>query len=222
MSFQKPFFAVFIAAFLLSPLTARADGPAETVERAHIIVKNVLSEPNFERAREQMRDAKAVLIMRLFKAGLIVGGEGGSGVLLARREDGSWSQPAFFSLAAGSVGLQIGVKDSEVIFIIRTKKGLDAILNDEVKLGGEVSVTAGTLGGGVSGATTTNMGADIVSWSLARGAYGGGAFEGALIKPLADDNAAYYAAELGPREIIFGDSAFNPGATPLRTTLGAY
>src|SRR5260221_3488705 len=60
--------------------------------------------------------AKAVLVYpNIIKAGFIVGGSGGPGVLLVKLPDGSWSQPAFYGFGSASIGLQAGVQDSAVL-----------------------------------------------------------------------------------------------------------
>ncbi|MCW9039996.1 MAG: lipid-binding SYLF domain-containing protein [Rhodospirillales bacterium] len=204
-----------------SPVRAADPGEAQDlVERARLAYEEIIREENFGRARAEMKTAKAVFIVpRLFKAGFIFGGEGGSGILIARRGDGSWGYPAFYTMGGGSIGLQIGVQDSQVLFIIRNDGGLKAVLEDQVKLGADVSVTAGSLGAGMEASTTTSMGADIVSFSLARGAFGGGAFEGSVIAKRSDLNAQYYGSEIAPRDIVMGNTASNPAADMLREAL---
>jgi hypothetical protein len=114
--------------------------------------------------------SKAVLVIpSLIKAGFILGAEGGSGVLLGHGTDGSWSAPAFFTMGSGSVGLQAGIQDAEVMFLMMTQKGLDQILKSEFKLGAEASVAAGPVGIGVAAATTLAVGADIYSYGARQG-----------------------------------------------------
>ncbi|MCW9035237.1 MAG: lipid-binding SYLF domain-containing protein [Rhodospirillales bacterium] len=218
--------AIFGVVMVMGFSEAKAEEPSETqelVDLAKFAVNNVLSEPNFSSALKLMKDAQGLLIVpRMLKAGFVIGGEGGNGVLLVKGANSEWSYPAFYTLAAGSVGLQIGVKDSQVLFIIRSRKAVDAILKDQFKLGGEVSVTAGTLGGGLSGSTTSSMGADIVSYALARGAFGGGSFEGAVIGKRTDFNKAFYGKEVSPAEILFHNTVSNPKADDLRAAIAKY
>jgi len=195
----------------------------DLVDRARMSVDAVLSEKNFESARELMKTAKGVLIIpQFFKAGFFVGGAGGNGVLLAKNLEGQWSQPAFYTMGAGSIGVQFGVQDAQVVLIIRTEKGLISVLDDQVKLGADASIAVGTLGAGMGGATTTNVGADIVSYSLARGVFGGGAFEGAVIGKRSDYNKAYYGEEVEPRAILQPSMTANPGSATLREALAKY
>ena len=108
------------------------------------------SEPALKHLSTYIEQARAVMIYpAIFKGGFIIGGEGGSGVLLAKSADGSWSSPAFYTLAGGSIGLQIGGQVSKVCFTVMTDGGLDAILENNVKFGGDLlprRVFAGPVG----------------------------------------------------------------------------
>ncbi len=106
----------------------------------------------FGNAGELIRRAKAVLIVpRLIKGGFIVGGEGGDGVLMARRRNG-WSDPAFYVIGAASFGLQVGLEQSEMILLVMSEKGLNGIMHDQFKIGAQAGITVVTLGSGVEGA----------------------------------------------------------------------
>lgn len=229
MTFRTVFAAIALFATAIAlPKSASAEGVSkqdaqDLVDRARMSVDAVLSEKNFGSARELMKTAKGVLIIpQFFKAGFFVGGAGGNGVLLARTPEGQWSQPAFYTMGAGSIGLQFGIQDSQVILIIRTEKGLISVLDDQVKLGADASIAVGTLGAGMGGATTTNVGADIVTYSLARGGFAGGAFEGAVIGKRSDYNKAYYGQDVEPRAILQPTMAPNPGSAALRDALTKY
>src|SRR3546814_1574062 len=113
-----------------------------------------------------MRRAKAVMIFpSLLKGAFFIGGEGGSGVLLTRDPQGNWSNPAFYTMGTVSFGLQFGGQSSEAILVVMTDAGLNAIIEDQVKLGADLSAAAGPIGVGASAATTTAAGADIYTYS---------------------------------------------------------
>lgn len=187
--------AALAASALLLAAPARADDVVDArqvLDEAAITVERVRAQlkPDIDDA---LARSKAVLIIPSFyKAGFIVGAAYGDGVLITRQADGSFGDPAFYRMTAGSIGLQIGMNSSEVIFAILTEKGLSAVLNDEFKLGANVGMSIGTLGVGAEAATTTNVGNDILAYSKASGLFAGGALEGAVIKPRKDWNAAVY------------------------------
>ncbi|MGD9536853.1 MAG: lipid-binding SYLF domain-containing protein [Alphaproteobacteria bacterium] len=180
--------------------------------------KNDEEFPGFE---SQLAKAKAVLVVpSLTKASFIVGGEGGSGVLLAR--DGSevgWSYPAFYKVTAGSVGLQIGAQEAETVFMIMTEEGLRKLMSDEHKLGVDAGAAVVDAGSGVEGSTTTNLGGDIVAYARSEGLYLGASFEGAVVSPDEAANQAYYGANATPEAILADAGVQNAAADPLRAVL---
>jgi lipid-binding SYLF domain-containing protein len=161
-----------------------------------------------------------LVVPSLIKGGFILGAEGGSGVLLARDARGQWSGPAFYTLGTGSIGLQAGVQDSEVILVIVTEKGLNAILDKSFKLGADASVAAGPIGGaGVAAATTAGLGADIYAFARTRGAFAGISLEGTAVVRREAWNKAYYGKAVDPRAILIQRQLSSPGADRLRRAL---
>ena len=190
------------------------------VEESRISLERIMSSPDSEDFQRYLNNARGVLIMpELIKGGFILGAEGGSGVLLVRGADGTWSAPAFYSLAAGSIGLQAGVQVSEVVFMVMTESAVESLLGSEFKLGADASVAVGPLGAGVEASSTTNIGADIYAFSRAVGLFGGGAFEGAKLFTRQDWNDEYYGAPATPRSVVIDRQFFNPQAEKLRDAL---
>lgn len=171
--------------------------------------------------RKLMKSAKAVVIFpSILKGAFFVGAEGGTGVLLAKGEGGKWSYPAFYTMGGASFGLQIGGQSSEVMLLIMTSKGINSVLNNEVKLGGDISVAVGPIGIGAEASTTTNLRADIYSFSRNAGAYFGASIEGAVVHPRRGYNFEYYGSKnASPKAIVLEGKYFNPQADPLRQTL---
>ena len=108
-----------------------------------------------------------------------------------------------------------GVKDLQMILVIRTENGMEAILKDQFKAGAEAGVVIGTKGGSIEGASTTNMGADILAFSLDRGFFGGAALDGSVFAKRADLNTAFYGQNIEPRAIVIEGNAANPAADSL-------
>lgn len=204
--------------------SAHAD---DVTDARHIIEESVIT---IERVIEEMKpspdivnllsQAKGVLIVpNYYKAGFIFGGAYGDGALLARLPEGGFGDPAFYRMTAGSIGLQAGMQSSATVFIILTEKGLSAVLNDEFKLGANVGMTFGSVGVGAEAATTTNIGKDIVAYSTNAGLFAGGSFEGAVIRPRKDWNAAVYGiGNDDPRAVIQRNQLRT--ATTLKDALG--
>jgi lipid-binding SYLF domain-containing protein len=204
---------------LAAPLAHAATDEQNLVDRARITLDDVKRDKEFGNTRELLKRAQAVLIVpSLLKGGFFVGGEGGTGVLLTRRPDDSWSYPAFYTMASASFGLQIGAQESELVLIALTDKAKRAFMQDEFKIGGEAGLAVVTLGASAEAATTANLNADIVVWASSTGAYAGLTLNGSVIKPRDTYNTDYYGKPSSP-QMITTDAVSNRAADPLRATL---
>jgi lipid-binding SYLF domain-containing protein len=182
--------ATFALAVIAAP-AALASDQLELLDHANRTVDHLKSDPAFATAANMMHSARAVLIVpRLVKGGFIFGAEGGDGVLL-KRNGRSWSSPAFYSLASASFGLQIGLEQAELVFIIMTDRALRGIERSEFKIGAGAGITVVTLSSGAEGATT-GQGGDIVVWASGTGAYGGLTFNGSVVKSRDSWNEDFY------------------------------
>ena len=173
--------------------------------------------------RTLLTHARAVVVCpQIFKAGFFFGGAGGDCVMVARAGNGTWSYPAFYTIGSFSFGLQIGVQDSEIIMMVMTNRGLNALLNASFKIGVGGSVAIAVIGGGVQGDTTAAVGADIVAFSIARGAFAGVSLEGSGLDSLTGWDQIYYGQPVDARQIVMDMQGRNPGADPLRELLTRY
>ncbi len=198
-----------------APLSANEATAEALVDAATGSVNTFTIDPDMKWFRDNMSNAKGVLIVpQLIKGGLIFGGSGGSGVLLVKGDGNIWSDPAFYTMGSGTVGFQIGVEVSEIILMVMTDKGVDALLTSSFKLGGDVSIAAGPIGAGAKAQT-----ADILAFSRTKGIYGGVNIEGAVLKIRNDWNHDYYGSETSPRLILIERNATNPHADELRNAV---
>lgn len=165
--------------------------------------------------REMKGEAKALFIVPQFMRGAFVfGGAGGSGVLIVRDEKTKkWSEPAFYTIGSASFGLQIGGDVSEMIFVVRSQKGLEEFYRTDFKLGADVSMAVGPVG---EGASAKGIAADIVAYARKKGAFVGMAVDGSVIAVSDDSNTAYYGKPVRPTDIIVKQSVSNPKSTDLR------
>jgi lipid-binding SYLF domain-containing protein len=177
--------AVAVTAFVV-PAQAASD-KVELLRDANGVVNDLRHDPAFGTARNMLQNAEAIYIVpKLVKAGFIFGAEGGDGVLLHRTGRG-WSTPRFYGMGSASFGLQIGLEQAKLVFIINSKRALRGIEKGEVKLGAGAGITVVTLSSAAEGATTTH-GGDMVVWASGTGAYGGLTFNGTVIKQDKDEN----------------------------------
>jgi lipid-binding SYLF domain-containing protein len=216
------------SAAALVPLTAAGTALADAKRQALVndslgAAQRVIDSRDYPDAARHMKNARAVLIMPSFaQAAFLIGGAGGRGVLLARSAPGDWSYPAFYTMGSGSFGLQVGGRVQEIVLIVLTDKGLNSLLESRFKFGAEAGVTVVNAGVGVAGATTANIGADIVAFSKANGLFVGGALEGSYLEPDNDWNALYYGQGARARAVILERRYTNPGANSLRQYLARF
>ena len=216
--------AAALAVPVLASTSARADAKRQSlVDSCLQSAQKVLGGKDFPDAAKLMTSARGVLIIpELVQGGFIFGAAGGRGVLMARSGARDWSPPAFYGMGSGSVGLQIGAKVSEIVFIIRTEKGLNAILTHKFKFGAEAGVTLVAVGIGVEGASTSAGGADIVAFSNSAGLFAGASIEGSYLDADSDWNALYYGPGATPQAIVIERKYSNPGAEPIRQYLARW
>jgi lipid-binding SYLF domain-containing protein len=219
----KLFVLAALTLFVAAPAAHAASEQQDLVDKARLTLDDVKKDKEFGTTVTLLKRAKAVLIVpSLFKGGFFVGGEGGTGVLLTREGKAAWSNPAFYTLASASFGLQIGAEESELVLIVLTDKAKQAFMKDEFKLGVDAGLAVVTLGSSAEAATTGNLNADIVVWTSSTGAYAGLTLNGSVIKPRDSYNEAYYGRPESPAEIVNQQQATNPQSEPLRKTLGSF
>ena len=185
----------------------------ELVDKATTSFKSMIADPNMTWLRSHIKSAKGILIFPQFmKGAFIFGAEGGTGVLIAHdtRTD-TWTYPAFYNMGSISFGFQAGAEVSEIILLVMTEKGLDALLSTSFKLGADASVAAGPVGAGAKAQTT-----DILAFARSNGLFGGISIEGAVITSWDAWNQKYYGRDVRPVDIIIRRSVSNPGAEKLR------
>jgi len=215
------FAAVALATTLaLVAAPARADDAVESkklVQAAEKTVNDFAGNKDFPTFGPALAKAKAVLIFpEILKAGFILGGSGGSGVLLVRDDKtGDWIGPAFYTMGSASLGFQAGASAAEVVMIVNTQKALDSLYSNKVKLGGDASVAVGPKGVG-TGASLT---ADFIVYSTNKGAYAGMAVDGSVIDVRDSLNKGYYGKAVSPVDIVVKREATSADSAGLKAAL---
>lgn len=216
----------FSALLLIAHGSAFADEKSDAEGYVKDSVKtltNFTNDPEMAWFRSHIKTAKGILIIpMLLKAGFVFGGSGGTGVFLRHSNENrwgspemsQWSYPAFYTMGAVSWGFQIGAEAAEVVLMIMTDKGIDAMLSTKLQLGADISVAAGPVGAGAQAATV-----DILQFARTKGVFGGLTLEGSVITPRASLNDAYYGRAVSPLDILIRGDARNPQAYALRAQL---
>jgi lipid-binding SYLF domain-containing protein len=216
-----------VAALLAMALPAQAAEVSKAkavakVDEANAVISEIMATPDKSIPEDLFGKVSAIAIFPgVIKAGFVVGGKYGRGVILHYdRKAHRWSPPAFYSIGAGSVGWQIGAQSTDLILLIRHERGLKALLDNEVTLGADASVAAGPVGRDASAGVDASMKTEIWSYSRSRGLFAGLSLEGAKINVLKDYNKAYYGKSVKPFDILYAGKVGVPkSARNLAATL---
>jgi SH3 domain-containing YSC84-like protein 1 len=152
-----------------------------------------------------------VVIPGLKKAGFIVGGEHGSGVMSCRRGN-TWTSPVFMEMTKGSAGLQIGVQSTDLVLVVMNQRGAEKLLGNKVTLGADASVAAGPVGRAASAATDAQLSAEMLSYSRAKGLFAGVDLSGGSLNPDKSRNERAYGPNASARDIALGTTPVKESA----------
>jgi lipid-binding SYLF domain-containing protein len=190
------------AASLFAGPAFAANDAQDLVRRARITLDEARHDQQFGDAPRLFHRAHAVMVVPQFvKGGLFLGGEGGNAVLFTPSGEG-WGNPLFYTLAAVSFGLQIGIEEAEVVLFVMSQKALRAWTQDSFTLGAKAGLTVLVVGSNASAAATANANVDVIAWAKSKGAYAGITLEGSGIKPRDEYNIQYYGHSVSPNRVL--------------------
>ena len=173
-----------------------ADATSQAQKAAQVFTQ-IMNVPDQAIPQKLLDKAEAIAVFpSVIKAGFIVGGRGGRGVI-SRRVKGGWGAPAFFNLAGGSFGLQIGASSTDFVLLFMNDEALGGLLKDNFEIGGEGSVAAGPVGRSASASTDVLLKAGIISYSRSKGLFAGLELKGVNISADNDTNLAVYGIKAG-------------------------
>lgn len=203
--------SLLVAIFALTGCRSAGEIGNETdqlVERSRITFQSMMSDTQYPGLLDMASRAKAIIIVpSLIRAAFFVGGRGGNAVMLVRDEEGRWSNPAFYTVSGMSFGLQFGGQASEMVIVVMTEKGVRALLERQVTLGGDAGLAVGELGQGVQAATGMGLKADMYAFARSEGLYAGVSLDGSVIAPRHTMNHHMYGRGASPRSILVNRNA---------------
>jgi lipid-binding SYLF domain-containing protein len=217
------------AIFAILPLTVIAlygagQEPEKRIRESANVLNEIMAAKDKGIPEDLLEKARCVgVIPNLKRAGFVVGGKYGKGVVVCRTTGPEgWSAPETVRVEGGSIGFQIGAGETDVVFIVMNQSGMDKLMKDKVTLGADASAMAGPVGRSAAAQTDAAMRAEIVSWSRSRGIFGGVSLEGATLRPDQSDNHELYGNTAAPRDILQGTVKPPESAEPLYTALNQH
>ncbi|KAF2420979.1 hypothetical protein EJ08DRAFT_598003 [Tothia fuscella] len=198
----------------------KASSLSKECDKAAQILKSFIDKGKIP--HEAIVNAQGLAIFTGFRAGMYLAGAGGSGVVVARLPNGTWSPPSAFSVRSGSFGLVYGVDVYDCVCVLNTQEAVNAYTKSEVNMGGAVSLAAGPL----SIPTNVKDVKPVWVYTKSKGFYGGLTVDGTVISERADANEAFYGGKVSSEQILRGEvrnqedvKKWPLGATKLTETL---
>ncbi len=198
---------------------------AKIVANAATVLDEIMGAPDKGIPESILDKVEAIAVFPgMLRAGFIFGGQRGHGIISVRnRANNTWSAPAFLTITGGSWGAQIGGQSIDLVLVIINRKGVDNLLKNQFKIGGEASAAAGPVGRSTEASTDVLMRAQILSYSRSRGLFAGIAVNGSSVRADIDANQRMYHTRLTSRDIALDRRGGNPPAIgPWRDTLQKY
>jgi SH3 domain-containing YSC84-like protein 1 len=207
----------------LAPALTFAADAAKHINAAADVFNEIMATPDKGVPQDLLKKAECIgIVPGLKRAGFVVGAKYGKGVLVCRTASGRWSGPEVIRIEGGSIGLQIGAGETDLVFLIMNEHGQNKLLEDKFTIGGDVSAMAGPVGRTAEAQTDAMMHAEILSYSRARGVFAGISLEGSTLRPDGDENRELYGRDVTPKEILMGDAPRPEAARSLYGTLNQY
>jgi len=208
------------SAFVQSSSTKVASGSREFVqgfslpgeaEKAAKILDSFLADPERPQSalnaipKAVLQGARGLAIFQVIKAGFVFSGKAGSGLVIARLPDGSWSAPSCIATGGLGWGLQIGADITDFVIVLNSEEAVRAFsIGGNVTIGGNISAAAGPIGTGGSVQATLAHPAPMFSYSKSKGLFAGLSLEGTVLIERKDANREFYGSPVPARDILGG------------------
>lgn len=209
----------------LAPAARGQSREAKTAADAATVLDEIMSAPDKGIPEAVLDKVEAIAVFPgVLRAAFIFGGQRGRGVISVRnRANNTWSAPAFLTITGGSWGAQIGGQSIDLVLVIINRKGVDNLLKNQFKIGGEASAAAGPVGRSAEASTDVLMRAQILSYSRSRGLFAGVAVNGSSVHEDIDANERMYGTRLNSRDLALNRRGGSPAAIGAwRDTLRKY
>jgi len=211
--------SLLVAATMLMAETAQ-----ERLKESSEVLTEIMGTPERGIPEELLSKAHCIVIIPGMKSGAIgIGGRYGRGYALCRNKSGvGWGAPAAMRVEGASLGFQIGGQSTDVVMLVMNDRGMQHLLKSKFTLGGDASVAAGPVGREATAKTDGTMGAEMLSWSRARGVFAGVSLQGATLRNDDEGNHEVYGKDVNSKEILTSGIAPPAEAQPLVSALNRY
>jgi lipid-binding SYLF domain-containing protein len=190
-------------------------------ESANVFTE-IMSAPDKGIPTEILEKAQCIgIVPNLKRAGFVLGAKYGKGVLVCRADHG-WSAPSNMRIEGGGIGLQIGVSETDLVFVVNSKTGEEKLMQDKFTFGADAQAAAGPVGRTAEAQTDAKLHAEILSYSRSRGLFAGISLDGSTLRPDKEDNQALYGSNVTQQDILTGKVKAPASADALYSALNQY
>jgi lipid-binding SYLF domain-containing protein len=221
---RNTFVTILAIGAVISPLALAADKESKTADRLDAsadVIRDMMHASDNGIPLDLIKKAQCIVVVpNMKRAGFIFGAKYGRGFSMCRRPGGvGWTAPAAVRIEGGSFGLQIGGTENDLVLLVMNDRGMKYLLEDKFTLGTEATAAAGPVGRDAAAQTDAQLHAEMLSYSRARGIFGGLTLEGATLRPDQDANRELYGKDMSNRDILTGSAKTPPAGEKLRQVI---
>jgi lipid-binding SYLF domain-containing protein len=223
-TFMKKFITLLCIAGISIPALAASDRAAlnERLENARTVIAEIMQTPDKGIPDGIVKQATCIAVVPSFKKGaFILGAQYGQGVVTCRTGRG-WSGPVFIRMAGGSLGFQIGGQGTDLVLVAVNDRGMQALLKDKFKIGGDAAASAGPVGRNAQASTDLKLNAELLTYSRSKGLFAGIDLDGTTVSQNTDDTTILYGSPHTFEEILRGNVLPPEDAKPFLRTIAKY
>ncbi len=227
---MKKFVAVAASAALLSGMAqysfaaehASKEKLADRLTQASDVLNEIMAAPDKGIPQQILAGASCVVVIPGFKkAAFVVGAQYGQGAATCRTSHG-WSAPVFVQLTGGSFGFQIGAQSTDLVLLAMNHNGLQEMLKNKFKIGGDASAAAGPIGREAQAGTDWKLNAEFLTYSRAKGLFAGLDLSGTVLSQNTEDTRTEYGANVPFTTLLNGGHPTPVNAQPFVRTVAKY
>ncbi|HEX3437133.1 MAG TPA: lipid-binding SYLF domain-containing protein [Pseudacidobacterium sp.] len=221
---MKKFITLLCIAGISIPALAASDRAAlnERLENARTVIAEIMQTPDKGIPDGIVKQATCIAVVPSFKKGaFILGAQYGQGVVTCRTGRG-WSGPVFIRMAGGSLGFQIGGQGTDLVLVAVNDRGMQALLKDKFKIGGDAAASAGPVGRNAQASTDLKLNAELLTYSRSKGLFAGIDLDGTTVSQNTDDTTILYGSPHTFEEILRGNVLPPEDAKPFLRTIAKY
>ena len=189
---------------------------------AQSVLDEIMATPDRSVPSQILAGASCVVVIPAFKKGaFLVGAQYGQGVGTCRTGHG-WSAPVFVQLTGGSFGFQIGGQSTDLVLVAMNRGGLQHMLQNKFKIGGDAAASAGPVGRNAQAGTDWKLNAEFLTYSRSKGLFAGIDLDGTVMSQNQDDTRTFYGTATPFKTILAGDVVVPQDARPFVSTVAKY